>query len=70
MLFLLLTITFVLPSTGSSFPRVVDRAYSPTTIAASSLPLKPGEPVRDWLDALNWMRVNLEPNDVVAAWWD
>ncbi len=70
MLFLLLTITFVLPSTGSSFPRVVDRAYSPTTIAASSLPLKPGEPVRDWLDALNWMRVNLEPTDVVAAWWD
>ena len=67
---LLLTITFVLPSAGSSFPRVIDRAYSPTTIAASSLPLKPGEPVSDWLDALNWMRVNLDSDDVVAAWWD
>ncbi|MEJ2241354.1 MAG: STT3 domain-containing protein [Candidatus Bathyarchaeota archaeon] len=70
LMFLLLTITFVLPSAGSSFPRVIDRAYSPTTIAASSLPLKPGEPVSDWLDALNWMRVNLEPDDIVAAWWD
>ncbi|MCJ7614678.1 glycosyltransferase family 39 protein [Candidatus Bathyarchaeota archaeon] len=70
LMFLLLTITFVLPSVGSSFPRVVDRAYSPTTIAAASLPLKPGEPVSDWLDALNWMRINLESDDVVAAWWD
>lgn len=70
LMFLLLTITFVLPSAGSSFPRVIDRAYSPTTIAASSLPLKPGEPVSDWLDALNWMRVNLESDDIVAAWWD
>jgi dolichyl-diphosphooligosaccharide--protein glycosyltransferase len=70
LMFLLLTVTFVLPSTGSTFPRAVDRAYSPTTIAASSLPLKPTEPVRDWLDALNWMRVNLEQTDVVAAWWD
>ncbi len=70
LMFLLMTITFVLPSAGSSFPRVIDRAYSPTTIAASSLPLKPAEPVRDWLDALNWMRVNMESDDVVAAWWD
>jgi dolichyl-diphosphooligosaccharide--protein glycosyltransferase len=70
LMFILLTITFVLPSAGSSFPRVIDRAYSPTTIAASSLPLKPGEPVSDWLDALNWMRVNLESDDIVAAWWD
>ena len=70
LMFLLLTITFVLPSAGSSFPRVIDRAYSPTTIAASSLPLKPGEPVSDWLDALNWMRVNMETDDIVAAWWD
>jgi len=70
LMFLLLTVTFVLPSAGSTFPRVVNRAYSPTTIAASSLPLKPTEPVRDWLDALNWMRVNLEQTDVVCSWWD
>ncbi|TET24191.1 MAG: hypothetical protein E3J73_08690 [Candidatus Bathyarchaeum sp.] len=68
LMFLLLTVTFVLPSAGSTFPRVVDRAYSPTTIAASSLPLR--TQVSDWLDALNWMRVNLEQTDIVASWWD
>jgi dolichyl-diphosphooligosaccharide--protein glycosyltransferase len=72
LMFLLLTVTFVLPTTpGSSYPRVVSRAYSPTTIAAASLPILPPDgPVGDWLDALNWMRVNLGPTDVVAAWWD
>ena len=70
LMFLLMTITFVLPGAGADFPRVINRAYSPTTIAAASLPLKPTEPVRDWLDALNWMRVNLEPDDVVCSWWD
>jgi len=70
LMFLLLSVTFVLPSTGSTFPRVINRAYSPTTIAASSLPLKPTEPVRDWLDALNWMRVNLKQTDIVCSWWD
>jgi len=72
---LLLTYTFVLPSPMATFPRALDHAYSSTTIAAGSLPLKPLEPVSDWLDALNWMRVNLPPSPpdgptVVAAWWD
>jgi dolichyl-diphosphooligosaccharide--protein glycosyltransferase len=70
LMFLLLTVTFVLPSAGSTFPREVDRAYAPTTIAAASLPLKPSEPVSDWLDALNWMRVNLKQTDIVCSWWD
>jgi len=67
LLFLLLTFTFVLPSAGSDYPRVIERAYSPTTIAASSLPIR--TQVSDWLDTLNWIRVNNE-TDVVAAWWD
>jgi len=70
LMFLLLTFTFVLPSPLSTFPRVLDHANSPTTIAAASLPLKPPGPVPDWLDSLNWMRVNLQPTDVVASWWD
>jgi len=72
LMFLLLSVTFVLPSTESTanLPRVIDRAYAPTTIAAASLPLKPSEPISDWLDALNWMRVNLEQSDVVCSWWD
>ena len=72
MIFLLLTFTFVLPSSspGATFPRVLDHAYSPTTIAAGSLPIKPPEPVADWINALYWMRVNLSSTDVVACWWD
>jgi dolichyl-diphosphooligosaccharide--protein glycosyltransferase len=70
LMFLLLTVTLVLPSAGSTFPREVGRAYSPTTIAAASLPLKPTQPVADWLDALNWMRVNLQQTDIVCSWWD
>ena len=70
LMFLLLTFTFVLPSALSTFPRVLDHAYSPTTIAAGSIPVRPADPVVDWIDALNWMRVNLKSTDVVASWWD
>jgi len=68
LMFLLLMFTFVLSSAGSDHPRVIERANSPTTIAASSLPLR--TQVSDWLDTLNWMRVNLDENDVVDSWWD
>jgi dolichyl-diphosphooligosaccharide--protein glycosyltransferase len=68
LMFLLLTVSFVLPSTGSDYSRVIERASSPTTIAASSLPLR--TQVSDWLDTLNWMRVNLNETDVVCSWWD
>lgn len=70
LMFLLLTVTFVLPSANADYSRVVSRAYSPTTIAAASLPILPPEPVRCWLDALNWMRINVGTTDVVASWWD
>jgi len=69
LLFLLLTVNFVLPTTGGSdYSRTIDRAYSPTTIAASSLPLR--AEISYWLDSLNWMRTNLNSSTVVAAWWD
>jgi dolichyl-diphosphooligosaccharide--protein glycosyltransferase len=68
LMFLLLTVTFVLPSAGSNQPRVIERSYTPTTIAASSLPVR--AQVSDWLDVLNWMRINMNETDVVAAWWD
>ena len=64
-MFLLLTFTFVLPS-----PRIFVQADTPTTIAAASIPLKPDDPVRDWIDTLAWMRENLPPDAVVASWWD
>ena len=68
LLLVLLTVNFVLPSSGAQYSRVVDRAYSPTTIASSSLPLR--AEVSYWLDSLNWMRTNLNSSTVVAAWWD
>jgi len=64
-MFLLLTFTFVLPS-----PRVFDNAYTPTTIAAASVPYRPYETVRDWIDTLAWMQEKLPPDAVVASWWD
>jgi dolichyl-diphosphooligosaccharide--protein glycosyltransferase len=71
LMFALLTITFVLPGTeNADYSRVIERANSPTTIAASSLPLRPTEIISDWLDTLNYMRVNLDDNSVVMSWWD
>ena len=73
LLFVLLTVTFVLPGgemadSGTSYPRVVNRANSPTTIATSSLPFRMQIP--DWLNTLNYMRTNLGSDTVVASWWD
>ncbi|MFQ5710569.1 MAG: STT3 domain-containing protein [Candidatus Geothermarchaeales archaeon] len=38
------------------------------TIASSTLPLR--QRVDDWLETLEWMRLNLPDDAVVAAWWD
>lgn len=75
LIFLLFTFTFVFPSTesrtrGASFPRVFDQAYVPTTMASAGIPVKPSQPITDWIDALNWMRNNLPQDAVVASWWD
>ncbi len=77
LIFLLLTVTFIFPSTesrlrGEPFPRVIDQAYIPTSIAAAGLPvaIRDIDVLPDWLDALDWMRNNLPANSVVASWWD
>jgi dolichyl-diphosphooligosaccharide--protein glycosyltransferase len=75
LMFLLLTLTFIFPSTesragGEPFPRVLQQAYTPATIASASLPVRPDQIVPDWFDALNWMRYNLPSDAVVASWWD
>ena len=64
-MFLLLLFTFVLPE-----PRVFNQANSPTTIAAASIPVKPSEPIPDWINTLAWMQENLPSTAVVASWWD
>jgi dolichyl-diphosphooligosaccharide--protein glycosyltransferase len=67
---LLILIILMLPTLNAS----VEVAYSPTTIAVSSLPFAPrGTEVnryQDWLQALVWMKENLPKESVVMSWWD
>ena len=69
LVFLLLTFTFAF-TPGEWPPRVFTHAYAPVTIMAGSLPIKPGEPVTAWIDALNWMETQLSEDAVVCSWWD
>ncbi len=46
----------------------INGANAPTTIAASSIPVKAS--YSDWLEALSWINYNIPPNAVVASWWD
>ncbi|MEM3506560.1 MAG: STT3 domain-containing protein [Candidatus Bathyarchaeia archaeon] len=67
---LLILIILTLPTLNAS----MEVAYSPTTIATSSLPVAPrGEEAnkyQDWLQALVWMKENLPKESVVMSWWD
>lgn len=77
LLFILFTMSFIL---GRAFSGSVTMFYadSPTTISGASLGIKPSSIVRDWIDALTWMRYNLPPSPtkpgengtVIASWWD
>jgi dolichyl-diphosphooligosaccharide---protein glycosyltransferase len=61
---LLIIMILVVPT----FINAVQSAYTPTTIASASLPVRAAVP--DWLEALSWMNNNLPPSSVVFAWWD
>jgi dolichyl-diphosphooligosaccharide---protein glycosyltransferase len=61
---LLIVLILVVPT----FINAVQSAYTPTTIASASLPVRGNFP--DWLQALTWMNNNLPPTSVVFAWWD
>jgi dolichyl-diphosphooligosaccharide--protein glycosyltransferase len=70
---------FMVPPSSRIGPRVFSQAYSPTTIAAAGMSVgHVSATVRDWLDALSWMRENLPPSPespgmngtVIASWWD
>lgn len=71
LVFILMFHTFVWPTEGGTASRLIEHAYTPTTIAAGSTPIA----ATDWIDALTWMRHNLKDLDnnqrvVVASWWD
>jgi len=61
---LLIILILVVPT----FINAVQSAYTPTTIASASLPVRGAYP--DWLQALTWMNNNLPSTSVVFAWWD
>ena len=61
---LLIIFILVVPT----FINAVQSAYTPTTIASASLPVRAAVP--DWLEALSWMNSNLPPTSVVFTWWD
>src|SRR5260370_30870389 len=50
------------------FVAAVQSAYSPVTIASSSLPVRAS--IGDWLQTLAWMNNNLPQTSAVFAWWD
>jgi len=74
LIFLLLVTNFAFSPQSGGVPKVYTQAYTPTTISAGSLPIAPNQPVKEWLDMLNWLRSNLGPKPigekVVCAWWD
>jgi len=61
---LLIILVLVVPT----FINAVQSAYTPTTIASASLPVRASVP--DWLEALSWMNNNLPHSSVVFTWWD
>src|SRR5438874_110357 len=61
---LLIILILVVPT----FINAVQSAYTPTTIASASLPVRQAVP--DWLEALSWMNNNLPHSSVVFTWWD
>lgn len=70
LIFLVLMTEFAFSPQSGGIPNVYKQAYAPLTITASSLPVIPNVPVMEWLDMLTWTRNNLNPTDVVDAWWD
>jgi dolichyl-diphosphooligosaccharide--protein glycosyltransferase len=57
------------PQTGG-VPKVYRQSYSPVTITAGSLSIIPNEPVREWLDMLQYVNNFQNSNIVVCSWWD
>ncbi len=71
LVFVLLSFAFILPTNPlRDRPRVVEQAYAPVTIMASSVPFKLDDPILEWYDALMWMKHELPGGTIVVSWWD
>ena len=70
LIFLILMTNFAFSPQSGGMPKVYTQAYAPITITAGSLSLVPNQPIRAWMDALEWMKSNLSPTTAVCSWWD
>jgi dolichyl-diphosphooligosaccharide--protein glycosyltransferase len=71
LVFMLLSFAFILPTNPlRDRPRVVEQAYAPVTIMASSVPLRADFPILEWYDTLMWMNHELPSDTIVVSWWD
>jgi dolichyl-diphosphooligosaccharide--protein glycosyltransferase len=72
-IFLLLVTNVAFSPQSGGMPRAIAQAYVPTAISSSSLPLGGAglnAPVTAWLDAVGWMKNNVDSTDAVVMWWD
>lgn len=70
LIFLILMTSFAFSPQSGGMPKVYRQSYAPVTVTAGSLPVATQEPVREWLDMLDWMKSNLGSTTVVCSWWD
>ncbi len=73
LIFMILVTNFAFSPQTGGVPRSIGQAYIPTAISVSSLPLGGShltQPVDAWLNAITWLKTNVQSTDVVVAWWD
>jgi dolichyl-diphosphooligosaccharide--protein glycosyltransferase len=72
-IFIILVTNLAFSPQSGGMPRTISQAYVPTAISGSSLPLGGAglnAPVTAWLDAVSWMKSNVQSTDAVVMWWD
>jgi len=73
LIFMILVTNFAFSPQTGGVPRAINSAFIPTAISSSSLPVggaSLSQPVRAWLDTVDWLKGNVPSNNVVVSWWD
>jgi len=70
LIFLILMTNLAFAPQSGGIPNVYRQAYVPVTITAGSLPIVPNQPVREWLDMLQYLNNFQDSTIVVSSWWD
>jgi dolichyl-diphosphooligosaccharide--protein glycosyltransferase len=68
---ILVFIGFLILAMIPSVFTAIQAADQPTQLASSSISIKiEGEYPKDWPEALEWMKDNIEDDEIVCSWWD